>query len=75
MDLFCTRLKTLRTNKGLAQREVGEALGIAESAYRRYELGLVNPGKTLLIALADFFDVSLDYLVGRGDNPNSHKGK
>ena len=41
--------------------------------YQDYEAGKVDPPTSKLIALADYFDVSIDYLVGRTDNPNSHK--
>ena len=41
----------------------------AERVYQSYEYGKVIPAVTVLIALADFFDVSLDYLVGRSDEP------
>ena len=45
------------------------AVGLSRVAYYRYEKGERDPAAPLLIALADYFDVSLDYLVGRSDNP------
>lgn len=63
------RLKTLRLEKKPTQREIAEAVHITEVSYQRYEYGTVRPSLDILLALADYFDVSLDYLVGRSDNP------
>lgn len=73
MIFFSDRLKSLRNSRHLTQSQVGAAINIAESAYRRYELGMVSPRLEMLIALADYFDVSIDYLVGRTDNPDVNK--
>lgn len=54
------------------QRQVADGIGIAEQAYQRYEYGRTVPSALALIALADFFNVSLDYLVGRSDDPTRH---
>ncbi|MCL2828405.1 MAG: helix-turn-helix domain-containing protein [Oscillospiraceae bacterium] len=47
---------------------MAEILGITERSYQRYEAER-NPNNETLIKLADFFDVSTDYLLGRSDNP------
>ncbi len=52
---------------------MAELLNITPRNYQRYETGEVDPPTSKTIFLADYFDVSLDYLVGRTDNPNSHK--
>ena len=67
MALFCERLKLLRKERGLKQREMAEQLGLALSSYQCYEYAKRFPDFHGLIAIADFFDVSLDYLVGRSD--------
>ncbi|MCL2447022.1 MAG: helix-turn-helix domain-containing protein [Oscillospiraceae bacterium] len=67
--MFAQRVKELRKQHQLTQRALGEALGITEQAYQLYEYGRQKPGIDRLIELADFFDVSLDYLVGRSDTP------
>ncbi len=67
MALFCERLKLLRKERGLKQREMAEQFGLALSSYQCYEYALRFPDFHGLIAIADFFDVSLDYLVGRSD--------
>lgn len=62
-------IKKVRTEKGFTQKQVAQTLGIVEQAYQRYEYGKTVPSALVLIALADAFDVSLDYLVGRSDDP------
>lgn len=67
MEAFGQRLKLLRGEKNMTQRAMAEMLGKTERHYQDMEAGKINvPGLTL-IKLADFFQVSLDYLVGRGD--------
>ena len=61
---FCERLKMLRKERGLKQREMAEYLGLALNSYQCYEYESRYPEFRGLIAIADFFDVSLDYLVG-----------
>lgn len=69
MEIFAGRLKATRiTNKKL-QREMATYLGVTERHYRLCEAGRVDLPMSKLIALADYFDVSIDYLVGRSDDP------
>lgn len=68
MPLFSQRLKLLRGERGVTQREVAELLGKTSRHYQAIESGEINvPGLTL-IKLADYFDVSIDYLVGRSED-------
>lgn len=69
MEHFPERLKECRKKKGLTQKECAKKLGMTETAYQRYEYRTRKPEIEKLIAMADYFDVSLDYLVGRSDNP------
>lgn len=62
-------LKRFRKEFGLTQRSVAKAVGMNESAYQRYEQGLREPAYNKLRKLADAYNVSLDYLVGRTNNP------
>ncbi|MCL2853538.1 MAG: helix-turn-helix domain-containing protein [Defluviitaleaceae bacterium] len=48
---------------------MAEYLGIVERAYQMYEYGKREPNHETTIKLADFFEVSTDYLLGRSDNP------
>ena len=65
MELFGQRLKALRNEKHITQKTMAELVGKTERHYQDMEAGKINvPGLTL-IKLADFFEVSLDYLVGR----------
>ena len=66
------QIKRIRMEMGLTQRQVADGIGVAEQAYQRYEYGRTIPSAHVLIALADYFDVSLDYLVGRSDDPARH---
>ena len=66
---FASHLKTLRQSKNVTQKQVAAAIGITERNYQLYEAGSQKPSFDALIALADYFDVSLDYLVGRSDDP------
>lgn len=66
---FSERLVALRTSRGLTQKQVYQGVSMSALGYQRYEYGEREPAFQKLIALADFFDVSLDYLVGRSDIP------
>ena len=65
MDLFAVRLQELRKEKKVPQKELAERLGISVRAYHYYEEGQRYPDFQGLLTLADFYGVSLDYLVGR----------
>ncbi len=69
---FSERLKELRTSRNLTQKQVYEAVDMSAIGYQRYEYGDREPAYQKLLALADFFDVSLDYLAGRSDDPQRH---
>lgn len=61
------RLKILRNELGLKQKDVARKIGINEREYGHYETGYRNPKIGTLIKIADLFDVSVDYLIGRSD--------
>ena len=65
---FSDRLRELRADRSLTQKDVYTAIGVSPIVYQRYEYGR-SPSFEKLLALADYFDVSLDYLVGRSDDP------
>lgn len=63
------RIRDLREDRDWKQGYVAEKLGITQTNYSKYELGKVNIPVEMLIKLADLYDVSLDYLTGRTDQP------
>ncbi len=67
MKIFQERLKELRKQAGLTQREMAEKLFVAQPSYIRYENGSSEPSQENLVRIADLFDVSVDYLLGRND--------
>lgn len=63
------KLRELRKEKGLSQLQLALALNTNQNTISRYETGEREPGIAELIKIADFFDVSVDYLIGRRDAP------
>lgn len=70
---FGSRLRELRTKQGITQKQIAKDFSISERQLRRYENNEFEPNIETLIRFADYFDVSLDYLVGRTDNPKMNK--
>ena len=63
------RLKSLRVQNNVTQQKVADALGVTVGNVQKFEYGTAKPKLENVIKLANFFNVSLDYLVGRTDNP------
>lgn len=63
------RLRSLRKEQNLKREDIAEGIGVTPRAITFYETNDKRPTLDTAIKLADFFDVSLDYLVGRSDNP------
>ena len=57
------RLKELRENKGVTQKEVADAIGCSANNYSRYERGEREPDNTTLKLLSKYFNVSIDYML------------
>ena len=66
------RLRRLRKQKGLTQSQLGKIINVSKVSISGYESGERTPDTDNLRRLADFFDVSTDYLLGRTDNPSSN---
>lgn len=66
-------LRRFRKDFKLTQRAVATAVGMNETAYQRYEWGTREPAYRQLLSIADAFNVSLDYLVGRTDVPEVNR--
>ncbi len=67
MQIFCERLKELRGLYRYTQRQMAEKIGISQPSYIRYENGTSEPTLENLVKIANIFDVSADYLLGRSD--------
>ena len=67
MATFEERLTALRKKKGISQADLGEILGVTRWSVLNYEAGKNRPDYEGLMTLADYFEVSLDYLTGRTD--------
>ena len=65
MAQFDRILKLLRTEKKMSQQELADALGISKSSINMYERGERQPNFEVLETIADFFNVDIDYLLGR----------
>lgn len=61
------RIKEQREIKGLSQKELAIEMGVKQNTISQYENNIKRPSYEILILLADFFDVSIDYLLGRED--------
>lgn len=64
---FAERIRLLRKEKKVTQRQMAELLGCTEQHYQKIEYGNINVPATTVIFLADYFDVTADYLLGRED--------
>ena len=67
MKVFQENLIELRKENNLTQKAVANALGITQPSYIRYENGSAEPTQETLVKIADLFDVSIDFLLGRKD--------
>ena len=59
------RIRDLREDRDLTQRQVAEVLGMSQTGYSKYETGENDIPTAILIKLADFYDTSVDYLLNR----------
>ena len=64
-NFFGLRLKELRVGSGISQRKLGEIFGVCNQTVSFWESGSREPDMDTLIEIADYFDVSIDYLLGR----------
>lgn len=75
--MFKTRLKNLRIEKDLTQKQLADILHMQNTAISKYELGERKPDQEILMKIAQYFNVSLDYLMGNSDirNPYNEENK
>ena len=74
MIIFKERLKELRTKKKMLQRDVAKYLDVTVRTYQYYESGELEPSLEKLVKIADLFEVSTDFLLGR-ENTEALKEK
>lgn len=72
VNTFARRLRTLRKQHGLLQKDVAKKLGITASAYGYYEQGKREPTIEIINKLASIFGVTTDYLLGNTDSPGEN---
>ena len=66
------RIRNLREDKDLTQTDMGKILQCSQRVYSNYERGEIDIPTAILIKLADYHKVSVDYLLNRTDNPNTN---
>lgn len=66
---FCSKLKKARENTGFTQREIAKETGISQSTIANYETGRTEPDIENLGILADFYGISVDWLLGTRGGP------
>ncbi|MBQ7598285.1 MAG: helix-turn-helix transcriptional regulator [Clostridia bacterium] len=62
-------LRAIREDRDLRQREIAQVLNVSQNTYSQYENGVIALTDQILLRLADFYNVSVDYLMDRTDNP------
>ena len=70
---YYRRIRDLREDKDLTQAQMGEILSCSQRVYSNYERGDIDVPTVTLCKIADFHKVSVDYLLGRTDNPKINK--
>jgi len=70
-ERFAERLREERKKRGLTQKELGDRCGFETSIISRYESGSREPGSKALTKLSETLGISVDYLMGLSNNPNS----
>lgn len=70
---YYPRIRDLREDKDLTQTQMGKLLSCSQRVYSNYERGDIDIPTAVLIRLADFYDVSVDFLLGRTDNSEMNK--
>lgn len=71
---FKDRIKQLRLDSNMLQKELAEKIGVKRSTITKYEIGTLEPSLETLIKLSDIFSCSLDYLLGKSDTRNADTG-
>ena len=62
-------IKSIREDRDIKQKDIAKILNVSQNTYSQYETGVISLTAEILIKLSDFYDVSIDYLLDRTDNP------
>ena len=66
-------LRGIREDNDIKQKEIAQYLNVSQNTYSQYETGVISLTADVLIKLADYYDVSIDYLLDRTNNPRWNK--
>ena len=66
-------IRNLRIDRGLTQEQIAKVLNVKQNTYSQYEIGVLNYPIDVLIKLADYYEVSVDYLLGRTNKREMNK--
>lgn len=66
-------LRGIREDKDIRQKEIATYLNVSQNTYSQYETGVISLTAEVLVKLADYYSVSVDYLLDRTNNPNMAK--
>lgn len=66
-------LKNIRIDNDIKQKDIAQILNVSQNTYSQYETGVIALTAEILIKLSDYYNVSIDYLLDRTDNPKINK--
>ena len=66
-------LKSIREDRDIKQKDIAKFLNVSQNTYSQYETGIISLTAEILIKIADYYDVSIDYILDRTNNPNMLK--
>ena len=69
------RIRDIRNDRGLTQKQIAKILHVSQNTYSQYEIGTSRFPLDVVVKLAEFYDVSMDYLVGLADDPMPYPRK
>ncbi len=67
--MIFNNLKNIRIDNDIKQKDIAEILNVSQNTYSQYETGIIALTAEVLIKLSDYYNVSIDYLLDRTDNP------
>lgn len=71
--MIFNNLKNLRIDSDIKQKDIANVLNVSQNTYSQYENGVIALTAEVLIKLSDFYNVSIDYLLDRTDNPEINR--